>query len=214
MEKRMVSVEKAFGPISERVRRFGGEIDPEGKNIAVWRQAFPKIQFLVVDKGLTESSIPWEKFSLEDKATRVAMDMGVAKLARSRDGRRVTVDYELGVKYVGQNFFINHQVDDTEKQWELWLEDALHETQGRRIFSIDARRGLVHNALQNDRYSALDEPTDILNEEEVWERSRIYDEHLALMNAGEMPQTVHVRRLSIQIPEEVIEDLAKSRKRA
>ena len=73
-----------------------------------WKAAFPKIEFMEVDEGLTGRPIDWEERSPVEKAAYVAY-MG--------DPQKVKIDYEIDVNGYG----VGVQISDSERAWYLWF---------------------------------------------------------------------------------------------
>ena len=102
-----------------------------------WKAAFPQIEFMEIDEGLTGKRIDWEARSPVEIAAYVAY---------MADPQKVKIDYEIDAEGYG----IRVSIDDSERAWYLWFNgcfDYFDESKGGQL-SDDARETLLGYAAQ------------------------------------------------------------------
>mgnify|MGYP001567464194 CR=1 FL=1 len=103
----------------------------DADDLESWRAAFPQIEFMEVDEGLTGKAIDWEARSPTEKAAYVAY---------MADPQKVKIDYEIDVEGYG----IKVEIGDSERAWYLWFSGCFDE----RNLSDDAKEVLLWYAAQ------------------------------------------------------------------
>ena len=102
-----------------------------------WKVAFPLIEFMEVDEGLTGKPIDWPSRSPLEIAAYVAYMI---------DPQKVEIDYYIHL----DDQFVMVNIDDSERAWYLWFYgcfDYLDEAKNRQL-TPEARDVLLRYAAQ------------------------------------------------------------------
>ncbi len=123
-------------------------------DLASWKAAFPKIEFMEVDEALTGEPIEWEKRSPIEKAAYVAY---------MTDPDKVKIDYVVDI----DGYPVRVYIEDCERAWYLWFRGCfnfLDESKNGEV-PYEAKESLFFYAAQeagdfqimiDDRYSPDD----------------------------------------------------------
>lgn len=117
-----------------------------------WKAAFPQIEFMEVDEGLTGKRIDWENRSSVEKAAYVAY---------MADPQLVIINFEVDI----DGYEVDVRIDDSERAWYLWFYGCFDcfDKSKEGWLSDEARGALLGYAAQQaggfeemvmDKYSA------------------------------------------------------------
>lgn len=151
-ERKQVSFAEQKDAIISKAAAMG-----DVKDIETWRQAFPDIDFMDVDAGMSGMPIDWSSFTPTEIAAYVAYMVDPEAL-------------ELRFSMEANFSEVWHALEDSERIWWCWMAHAMHFFDENAELEYKAIDTLFYYLTQPDFYSYLwDEYKDYIDEIEVTE---------------------------------------------
>lgn len=105
------------------------------KDLNAWKKAYPEVEFLEIDEGMSGKLIDW--------SSRKQVEMA-AYVAYMRNPQMTEVVYEI----LADGYRARIRINDPERAWWMWLSGCFAHFDEENELSEDAQATLLHYAAQ------------------------------------------------------------------